>query len=116
MAIRPITELSDSPDTQLLDERIAQALDQAAKAGRIETGGGGDHTGGMDAWQQSVENRLTNLDRKIDRNFTITWGGIIGLGLIGVGGFAWMVTRLFGIERELGEISATLLAILDKLP
>ena len=104
------------PDTTLLDSRIRAVMKDLDNLATIEHGGGGGHTSGVDAWQQSVENRLTNLDRKMDRNFIITCGGIIGLGLIGVGGFAWMVTRLFVIERELGEISSTLLAILDKLP
>ena len=61
-----------------------------------------------DTWAQSVESRLGNLDTKIDRNFVITWGGIIVLGLLGIGGFAWMITILLRIERELGSITATL--------
>lgn len=62
--------------------------------------GGGDN-GGMSMWEQSVETRLgelrddvRHLDQKIDRNFTITWGGIIlaNIGLAGLlaKGFGWL--------------------------
>ncbi len=53
----------------------------------------------MDAWQTSVENRLSSLDgriqrldEKIDRNFVITWGSLIALGL----GLAGLMTKGFG--------------------
>lgn len=61
--------------------------------------GGGN--GGSNMWQQSVETRLQSLDTrlgrlgdKIDRNFLITWGGVIvsALGLAGLmaKGFGWL--------------------------
>ena len=64
---------------------------------RVETGGGGGHTEGMDPWQQTVETRLgqlhnalRDLGKKVDRNFIITWGGIIGLGIMLIKGFNWL--------------------------
>jgi hypothetical protein len=83
----------------------------AAKPQTLEKKPGGPHDGGMDAWQTSVENRLgqihtdivgvnnkidavsTTLTGKVDRNFVLTWVGIIGLGL-GVGA---VLGRVFGI-------------------
>lgn len=74
-------EPPSGPEMRLLDERIDQALER--KLGEpLKAHGGG---GGMDAWQTSVENRLSSLDarlgrldEKIDRNFIITWAGSIG--------------------------------------
>ena len=62
----------------------------------------------MDTWQNSVENRLVSFDdrleslgKKLDRNFYITWAGIIGLGLL-----------VFQLYIRLAERQAE---ILDKL-
>jgi hypothetical protein len=83
-----------SPDFKLLDGRIESALQR-----HLERLGGGSHSGGMDAWQTSVENRLgsldqrlQNLDAKIDRNFLVTWGGVLAVALMGVAATA----RIFG--------------------
>ena len=64
-------------------------------------GGGNGRNGGNSMWQQSVETRLQSLDTrlgrlddKMDRNFLVTWGGIIvsALGLAGLmaRGFGWL--------------------------
>ena len=66
---------------------------------RFDHLGGGN--GGNSMWQQSVETRLQSLDTrlgrlddKIDRNFLVTWVGIIlsALGLAGLmaKGFGWL--------------------------
>jgi hypothetical protein len=88
-------KLQSNVDLQLLDRRIAAALDQRLGDRSQDTFGGG----GMDAWQTSVENRLSSLDgriqrldEKIDRNFIITWGGLIALGL----GLAGLMAKGFG--------------------
>jgi hypothetical protein len=88
-------ELSPEINTRLLDERIAKALEKRG----LGHSSGSDHTGSMDAWQTSVENRLSSLDgriqrldEKIDRNFVITWGGLIALGL----GLAGLMAKGFG--------------------
>ena len=43
---------------------------------------------------QSLDDRLGRIDDKIDRNFLVTWGGIIllALGLAGLmaKGFGWL--------------------------
>jgi hypothetical protein len=87
--------LAPSVDTDLLDRRIEVAVDRLLADRSRDTSGGG----GMDAWQTSVENRLTSLDgriqrldEKIDRNFIITWGGLIALGL----GLAGLMAKGFG--------------------
>lgn len=65
----------------------------------LRNGGGGDNYGGMDAWQTSVENRLGSLDSrlgrlddKVDRNFVVTWGGMI----VGFVGLAGLMAKGFG--------------------
>lgn len=87
-------ESEQSPDHRLLDKRIEAALSR-----HLERLGGGSHSGGMDAWQSSVENRLGSLDQrlqgldsKIDRNFLVTWAGILTSALLGIAA----VARLFG--------------------
>lgn len=85
--------MADEPNNlahDLLDQRIERALARR---------GAGGQGGGMDAWQTSVENRLQSLDGrlgrlddKIDRNFIITWGGLIALAL----GLAGLIAKGFG--------------------
>lgn len=53
-----------SPDTRILDARIGQML--AERFATLERRGGGGHDSGMDAWQASVENRLTAISSRLD--------------------------------------------------
>ena len=119
------------PDFRILDQRIEMALRELAPPedprSEIEENGGGGHTGGMDdRWAQSVESRLGALDEKIDRGFLafsqkvdrqfiMTWSEIFALGVLGVGGFAWMIDILLDIQRDLGEIAGALPTLSDQL-
>ena len=92
---------------EFLQRQLAEAR-AANEAERVETGGGGNNTGGMNPWQQSVETRLGNLETRIDRDFKITWGGILLLAILGVGCTAWLTDKMFAIQGQLGEILAAL--------
>jgi hypothetical protein len=72
-------------------ERLKADVRERLRPEAFERGGGGGHTGGMDPWQQSVETRLGQLHTdvgelgaKLTRDFVITWGGIVTLGLLSV--------------------------------
>lgn len=98
---------------------LRRLAEQERRITALEKRGGGGHDSGMDAWQTSVENRLAsldtrlgNLDHKVDRNFQITWAGIVGLGLLGVGGFAWIISLLMTMQNDIQrDIHAVALAI-----
>ena len=92
------------PDTTLLDTRIKAQMGELLAAVDEMMRGGGSDGGGRSAWQTSVENRLQSLDNriggldgKIDRNFLVTWAGIIAaaVGLAGLmaAGFGWLDFR-----------------------
>lgn len=53
------------PSTKILDSRIEAAIEK--RITKIENNGGSGYNGGMDAWQTSVENRLSGLDDKIGK-------------------------------------------------
>jgi hypothetical protein len=91
-------------DHSLLDERIERALDRRGLA----RGGPGSSGGSMDAWQQSVENRLGNIQAElldvrteirvlrssIESKFLWLIGALIAVfgGLLGTmaKGFGWL--------------------------
>ncbi len=71
----------------------------------------------MDAWQQSVENRLLSLDSRVEnlrdqmgRDFKWTWGGIaVSFVLLSAG----LATGFLVLASK---IDTAFFAILDKLP
>ena len=79
----------------------------------LETGGGGGHSGDMDAWQQTVNTRLSNIETKVDRDFKVTWGGILLLAVLGLGLAAWLDTKVENLDIKL---SAQYIQIMDRLP
>jgi hypothetical protein len=86
-------------DAAFLRKMLRDEMERFEKRNLAKTGGGGDITG-MDPWQQTVETRLSelrgdvrHLDLKVDRNFLVTWGGIIAVAL----GIAAIIARVYGI-------------------
>ena len=96
------------PDTRLLDSRIEAAL---SASGVLAKQGGGSHTGGMDAWQTSVETRLTQLHTDIggvrgDMRTQLFWllGTLGALGAAGVAAFLYMLGRMDNLNTTLQQI------------
>ena len=112
-----------NPDTTLLDQRIEAEFNRRS----LEKGAGGGHSGGVDAWQQSVENRLGSLDTRLegfrsdmDGKFRWTWAGFAAGFVILIGGFGWLVDILFtmqsNIQTQLGDLSVQITELASKLP
>ena len=83
---------TEGPETRLLRAEIDRALDERER--RLETPGGGDHTGGMDDWRQAVETRLAQLNQ----DFRWTWAAL-AVGFITVAGM--LVTGYFRLDDKL---------------
>ncbi len=76
-----MAEANEALSTAILRREIDQALDARAQGAPLESGGNGGHTGGMDAWQTSVETRLAGFQS----DFRWTWTGI-AVSFLALGG------------------------------
>lgn len=83
-----------------VDKSLMRYNEVDSRLKTLEQSGGGGNDGGMNMWQASVENRLSQLHADIrdhksatDRHFRILFGAIISvaLGLAGLmaKGFGW---------------------------
>ena len=97
------------------EARLKKLEDRAADShADVGAGSGGSD---VDAWQTSVENRLTSLDRRIDgfrsdmsSNFRWTWGGL-ATGILTVlaafaGGFLYLSNK----------IDTSVIALIERIP
>lgn len=89
------------PSEPAFDPRSRKVV---ALRGGVANPPGPPHDGGMEARISALEATLQGVDKrlslveadlralasKVDRNFVITWAGIIGLGVMIAKGFGWL--------------------------
>lgn len=88
----------------------------------LQTGGGGDNSGGMDAWQTSVESRLGQLHddigglgKKVDGHFVFLLSAFAGgfLFLLGAGTTAYfrLDGKMDGLVTKIDALTTAITAL-----
>ena len=86
----------------------------------LQEGGGGGTSGGMDAWQQSVETRLGALGTKLDEQ--LKWlliafaGGFVVLAGLMLGCTIWLSGHVDALGGQIGEMKTAIAVLQSKMP
>lgn len=106
-----MSDEGSAPEMAILRTAIRQELEALEKRPRVENGGGGGHTGGMDAWQTSVENRLSGISTDIRHLwYAFVAGGIILAGLTS-GIYLWTGEKFEKVDTRLDRVEQNMVAI-----